>query len=730
MLDFLTILIPWTPALAALACGVIGLDRRLHRLAAPVCAASIGFGFVLTVILWPQIGSGASHTTFFEWIHVGNALQIDFAYLLDPLSLVMLAVVTGIGCLIACYAAGYMEGDPGYWRFFAYVSLFIFAMTTLVMADNLVLLFLGWEGVGLCSYLLIGYYYGKPAAVAAAKKAFIVNRIGDFGFLLGIFLVYQRYGDVSLSNVLIEARANVELYLADGYIPTTADLWIPFLLMIGAFGKSAQGPLFVWLPDAMAGPTPVSALVHAATMVTAGVYLIARCLPLFELSPAALPTVAVVGGITALFAATIAMASNDLKGVFAYSTVSQLGYMFLGLGVLSASGAVFHLFTHAFFKALLFLTAGSVMHALAGQLDIRTMSGLRHKMPVTCWLMFAGCLSLAGFPLITAGFWSKDLILGDALAVALAGDAPWIMFAVICGIVTAFLTAYYSFRLWFTVFLGPERYTMGHEHHGYAPHENPLADPVVDPTAPPEERERGVIDSGAGANPYGEAEAEAHEARTSHPEDDGHHGSGGPHEMPWLPMNAPLVVLAVGAIVLGWVAHQFHWFEGITGHAVAAATPHSGGGHGADVAAYGAADLEHAGPTILGLGAHAFMMVLSSLLALLGIATAWFFHVLDRDAAARTARTFGPVTRTLRAKYYVDEFYDAAIVEPLRRLGTLFYAVDTVIINTLVRFVAFVPALVGRGIRPAQSGKMQGYGLGMAMGIAVFVLLVLMAVAS
>ena len=743
MLDFLTILIPWTPALAALACGVIGLDRRLHRLAAPVCAASIGFGFVLTVILWlqlPEGGSGFHHTTFFEWIHVGDTLQIDFAYLLDPLSLVMLTVVTGIGCLIACYAAGYMEGDPGYWRFFAYVSLFIFAMTTLVMADNLVLLFLGWEGVGLCSYLLIGYYYGKPAAVAAAKKAFIVNRIGDFGFLLGIFLVYQRYGDVSLSNVLIEARHNVELYLANGYIPTTADLWIPFLLMIGAFGKSAQGPLFVWLPDAMAGPTPVSALVHAATMVTAGVYLIARCLPLFELSPAALPTVAVVGGVTAVFAATIAMASHDLKGVFAYSTVSQLGYMFLGLGVLSASGAVFHLFTHAFFKALLFLTAGSVMHALAGQLDIRTMSGLRHKMPVTCWLMFAGCLSLAGFPLITAGFWSKDLILGDALAVALAGDAPWIMFAVICGIVTAFLTAYYSFRLWFTVFLGPERYTMGHEHHGYAPHENPLAAPVVDPTAPPEERERGVIDSGAGANPYGEAEAEAHEARSSHPEDDHAHGhaSGGPHEMPWLPMNAPLVVLAVGAIVLGYIAYAgwftggTPWFDRIIDHYTGAATTQAGGGHGADVYAHGAGatayEVHHA--TVLGLDPHLFMMVLSSLLALLGIATAWFFHVLDRDAAARTADSFGPVTRTLRAKYYVDEFYDAAIVEPLRRLGTLFYAVDAVIINTLVRFIAFVPSFVGRGIRPAQSGKMQGYGLGMAMGIAVFVLLVLMAVAS
>ena len=541
-------LIPWIPAIAAGVIGLIALFRdEWNRFAGAICAGAIGLSFLLTLGLWGSAGSGVIETSFYDWIAFGSgehAFRAGFSWYIDPLTIVMLLVITGIGGLIAVYATGYMKGDPGYWRFFTYVGLFIFAMTTLVMADNLLLLFLGWEGVGLCSYLLIGYYYDKPTAVAAAKKAFIVNRVGDFGFLLGIFLCYQHYGTLQISTMLDAARETLAAVSHGHGAVTTTDLWIPFLLMIGAFGKSAQLPLYVWLPDAMAGPTPVSALVHAATMVTAGVYLIARCLPLFELSPYALPTVATVGAVTCLFAATIALVSNDLKGVFAYSTVSQLGYMFLGVGCLSTDGAIFHLVTHAFFKALLFLTAGSVMHALCGQLDICKMRGMRHKMPVTCWLMFAGCLALAGVPL-TAGFFSKDLILGDALAYAVDHQSVLFFALTFLGVVTAFLTAFYTFRLWFTVFMGDEHYEMGLEHH--------VADAVAE--------------SHDGAE-HAEHLAGGDEAKTDgHGHDDDHAHE--PHEMPWV-MNGPLVVLAVGALLAGLVLHFTHGIEHVVEHSTAA----------------------------------------------------------------------------------------------------------------------------------------------------------------
>jgi NADH-quinone oxidoreductase subunit L len=680
MFNAAVILIPWLPALAAGAIAGLALKDRLQPLAAAITTASIGAGFFIAAILWPQLdfSDGGIAVPFYDWMTFGEgetAVNIGFSYYLDPLTMVMLVVITGVGCLISTYAAGYMKGDPGYWRFFTYVALFIFSMTTLVMADNLVLLFLGWEGVGACSYLLIGYYYDKPTAVAAAKKAFVVNRIGDFGFLLGIFLCFQAYGTTQLfgeAGILERAAAGGSGWAA-------ADLWIPFLLMIGAFGKSAQLPLYVWLPDAMAGPTPVSALVHAATMVTAGVYLIVRCMPLFELSPYALPTVAIVGAATALFAATIALCCNDLKGVFAYSTVSQLGYMFLGVGLASASGAMFHLFTHAFFKALLFLTAGSVMHALAGQLDIRTMSGLRKKMPVTCWLMFVGCLSLAGFPLITAGFWSKDVILGDALAEALAHPNLLAYTAVGLGIVTAFLTAFYTFRLWFTVFMGDERFEMGDEHHH--------------------------AEDAHGEAVHTEGEADAAEAH--HPHE--------PHEMPWLPMNAPLVLLAIGSLVFGYVGYKFKWFESVVA-----------GSGDADVASAVVKDAHHHA-NILGMDPHLFMLVLSSILALAGIGLAAFFYWLNRPLTDRLAGKMSPLVTLLRNKYYVDEAYDGVFVAPLRRLGGLFYVVDAMVIGNLVRLVAWVPTLVGRGVRPVQSGRLQGYGLGMVMGVAVFALLVLLA---
>src|SRR5439155_18440785 len=375
--------------------------------------------------------------------------KVKWGYFFDSLTATMLCVVCGISFLICVFAAGYMKAEEGYFRFFAYLGLFIFMMTNLVMGENLIMLYLGWEGVGLCSYLLIGYYYERPAARDAAKKAFLVNRIGDFGFALGIMLCFLAFGTVSYFGNGIGTNTGLLELVAkpQAGIQTESLRWIPFLLMLGAFGKSAQFPLYVWLPDAMEGRTPVSALIHAATMVSAGAYMIARCGSLFVGNQAAMLTVASIGAFTALLAATIALRQFDLKKVFAYSTISQLGYMFIGVGVLAPVAGVFHLMTHAFFKALLFLASGVVMHAMAGELDMRKMSGLKNVLPKTRWLMLIGCCALAGFPFLS-GFFSKDEIIG----------AAWQQSRTIAlvALLTAVLTAYYTFRLYFRLFEGPE----------------------------------------------------------------------------------------------------------------------------------------------------------------------------------------------------------------------------------------------------------------------------------
>jgi NADH-quinone oxidoreductase subunit L len=657
--------IPWIAGLAAALCSLCCTARRLRPLAAPVSILALLAGFAITLGATQHItpGSPAQTLKLFDWIHIGS-FHADMSYYLDPLTIVMLLVVTGIGSLVAIYAAGYMAGDRGYARFFAGVSLFIFAMTSLVMADNLALLYLGWEGVGLCSYLLIGFYYHKPAAVAAAKKAFIVNRIGDLGFALGVFLAYHQFGTVAYTGLLEHAHA---LTHAGHPVPFPV-LLIPFLLMLGAFGKSAQLPLYVWLPDAMEGPTPVSALIHAATMVTAGVYMIARLFPLFELSPYALPTVAIIGAATALFAALIALRQFDIKRVFAYSTISQLGYMFLGVGAASTVGGMFHLVTHAFFKALLFLTAGSVMHAMAGQLDLRKMSGLRTKMPLTASLMFIGCLALAGFP-FTAGFFSKDAILATALQRGLdtPGDPLYLALAAV-GLLTALLTAYYTFRLWFRLFMGPTTYEMGTEHASH------------DRAHPPR----------------------SHDIHVEH-----HHE---PHEVGWL-MNAPLLVLAAGALFAGWLGE--HWTEQMIQASTAASEAHP-----AHAASLGGFDL------------HRATMLISSTLALLGIAVAAYYHWINRPAADSLARRWQPLATVLQNKFYVDEFCDAAIVKPLRLIGELCFVFDRLIVEGLVASVGYVPRLLGWSIQPIQSGSMQGYGLGMAAGAAALVLFVLILLGS
>jgi NADH-quinone oxidoreductase subunit L len=424
-----------------------------------------------------------------SWISI-SGFHADFAFTVDHLTLIMLGVVTGVGFLIHVYSVGYMAHEEGYWRFFAYLNLFMFFMLVLVLSANFLLLFVGWEGVGLASYLLIGFYFKKDSAANAGKKAFIVNRIGDFGFLLAMFLLVAHFGSLDFSTVFSTIQRHTEWQ--GGFLTAIA-----LLLVVGATGKSAQIPLYVWLPDAMEGPTPVSALIHAATMVTAGIYMVARAHTIFDRSPYALGVVAIIGAATAIFAACIGMVQHDIKRVLAYSTVSQLGYMFLACGVGAYTAGIFHLLTHAFFKALLFLAAGSVIHALSGEQDMRNMGGLRKRIPITFWTMTMGVVAIAGIPPL-AGFFSKDEILFRAFVSGGLGKLLWFV-----GLVTAGMTSFYMFRLWFKTFFGESRFD---EHH---------------------------------------AGEHAHDPGQAH---DGH----GVHESP-LVMTVPLMILALLSIIGGWV---------------------------------------------------------------------------------------------------------------------------------------------------------------------------------
>jgi NADH-quinone oxidoreductase subunit L len=449
-------LIPLLPLAGFALNGLFG--RRFSK----TVINAIAVGSVLLAFLWVlkslnALGafSGGLEEThvehYFTWIQSG-ALNIGVDFAVDRLTAVMLMIVTGIGALIHIYAVGYMAHEGGYYRFFAYLNLFMFFMLTLVLAQNFLLLFVGWEGVGLCSYLLIGFYFSEKFATDAGNKAFIVNRIGDFGFSLAIFLIAIHFGSLDFGSVFSQAK-NLPIETSPGWITAIA-----LLLLVGATGKSAQIPLYVWLPDAMAGPTPVSALIHAATMVTAGVYMVARSSSIFLHSPMALNFVTVIGIATAFFAATIGLVQNDIKKVFAYSTVSQLGYMFVGLGTGAFSAGIFHVMTHAFFKALLFLGAGSVIHALSGEQDLRQMGGLAKKIPITCGVLLCASLAIAGFP-FTSGHYSKDAILESAYQY-------WPLIFWI-GVLTAGMTAFYVFRAFFMTFFGDYR---GHHH----PHESPF----------------------------------------------------------------------------------------------------------------------------------------------------------------------------------------------------------------------------------------------------------------
>jgi NADH-quinone oxidoreductase subunit L len=725
-------LIPLLPLIGAAIAGLFGarfLGGKSHWPIWLGVGASAVLSFMVTGQLWGMAHDAEAGKTvaitknLFTWIAAGDPagalpgqaadwLNVKVGYFLDPLTAVMLCVVCGIGFLITVFAAGYMKGELGYFRFFAYLGLFIFMMTNLVMGENLLMLYLGWEGVGLCSYLLIGYYYEKPSARDAATKAFIVNRVGDFGFAIGIMLCFAAFGTTSYFGDGVGSYTGlVELFtMPVGEMTATqriATQWVPFLLMLGAFGKSAQFPLYVWLPDAMEGPTPVSALIHAATMVTAGVYMIARCGTMFVSSvaggqPFGYPmwTIAIVGAFTALFAATIAMRQFDLKKVFAYSTVSQLGYMFVAVAVLAPVAAVFHLVTHAFFKALLFLSSGVVMHAMDGELDMRKMSGLKRTLPRTRWLMLAGCAALAGFPVVTSGFYSKD----DIIA------ATWHHNVLLAGVLllTSFLTAYYTFRLYFRVFHGPVLLPT-----------HPAVDTV------PDEAHAGETPGHLAAGHTGVVAVNQHgEQGASHDQGHDHHN----HE-PWI-MIAPLVVLAIGSIVVGPWLYYTHGLEHFLGRSPSFAllfTDANG--------IYGA---EHVSPLPLGQKEfraaetieaehqlHLYMMIGSGLLALAGIGIAYLLHKKDRRQADALAVKFGPITRLLDHKYWVDELYDAAIVKPLWRVGQLYDAADRVIIDGLVWFVGFVPQVAGFSLKlTLQRGYLQGYAAAMLFGVVVILIAV------
>jgi len=677
----------WFPAISLLLCGVCAALKSRSKLPAwitVVCLAGSFFATLWLFITYDQ-GGGPIVIHLMDWFQLSwgegadaRSFIANFSLYVDSLTLLWVLFVTGLGTLIALYASEYMEPDvgKGYARFFAGISVFLLAMCCLVMGDNLIMLYLGWEGVGFASYWLIGYYYTRPSAVAAAKKAFIVNRIGDVGLALAIYFIWDSFGTLQYAELFTTHGLIDPLYAT----PSWQLGAIPFLLMFGAFGKSAQFPLYVWLPDAMEGPTPVSALIHAATMVTAGVYLLCRMFPVMSLHPDALPTVAWIGGGTALLAATIGMAQYDIKRIMAYSTVSQLGYMFAGVGVMTTFGGAYHVFTHAFFKAVLFLTCGAIMHGFAGQLDLRKLSGLRH-MPgwrIVSWTMLVGCLCLAGFP-FSSGFFSKDAIIAETF-VNHHPALGWLLLA------TAGLTAYYTFRVWFRVCAGPVHYEAGDEHHG---------------------DEHGHDDHGHGFHPHA----------------------------PRFAINFVLVSIAIVAVLaaIPYFMSSGHenvhggWVAGLVADSTAAGgVPGLHEGHGA-----AESHMEHG--TILGLDPHSMAMyVISAVVGLIGIAIAWVLHLQNRKAAdnLRGAMLANPMTRWLPTamehKWYVDEFYYATIIAPARLFSHILYAFDRYVIDwLLVDGIARLPRALGKSFQPLQNGILQSYAVSMAGGAGLVVVLVL-----
>jgi NADH-quinone oxidoreductase subunit L len=636
-------------------------------------------GFGQTKMLVPVLG---------DWI-VSGGLRVDWALRIDTLTVVMLVVVNSVSALVHLYSIGYMHEDPHRARFFAYLSLFTFAMLMLVTSDNLVQMFFGWEGVGLASYLLIGFWYEKPSANAAAIKAFVVNRVGDFGFALGIFMVFALTGSVAFDQIFAAAPGLANKPMQIFGMNVDAMTLTCLLLFMGAMGKSAQFLLHTWLPDAMEGPTPVSALIHAATMVTAGVFMVARLSPLFEQAPAALTVIVFVGATTAFFAATVGLVQNDIKRVIAYSTCSQLGYMFVALGVGAYSLAIFHLFTHAFFKALLFLGAGSVIHAMHHEQDMRKMGGLAKHIPITFWMMTIGTFALTGLPL-TAGFFSKDAIIEAAFASQRTGA----VYAFILTAIAAALTSFYSWRLVYLTFFGEPRWaSAGNGHH--------------------------ADDHGHGAHAavsHGHADAHTHgvavHAETHREPVDGHHGHGHghghqhqPHESPAV-MLIPLYVLAFGAIFSGLL-----FKDAFIGDA------------GAQF--WGKALFYGPQNTILKDFHYvpAFVPFVATIAMLLGFVVATWMYIFSPGSAARVAERHNILYRFFLNKWYFDELYDRIFVRPAFWLGRLFWkGGDGKIIDGLGPdgIAARVMDVAGRAVK-VQTGFVYHYAFAMLIGVAAFI---------
>jgi NADH-quinone oxidoreductase subunit L len=651
----LLLTVPLAPLAGALIAGLAGRwvgKRGAHTFT----ILGVLIAFICSAVVLSQVAAGARfNATVYEWMVLGK-LVMEVGFMVDGLTAMMMVVVTFVSLMVHVYTIGYMEGDPGYQRFFSYISLFTFSMLMLVMSNNFLQLFFGWEAVGLVSYLLIGFWFKKPTAVFANMKAFLVNRVGDFGFILGIGLLVAYTGSLNYTEVFAKAP---EIGKMTFPYPMWGGDWmlmsvICICLFIGAMGKSAQFPLHVWLPDSMEGPTPISALIHAATMVTAGIFMVARMSPLFELSDTALNFVLVIGSITALFMGFLGIIQNDIKRVVAYSTLSQLGYMTVALGASAYGVAVFHLMTHAFFKALLFLAAGSVIIGMHHDQDIRNMGGLRKHMPITWITSLLGSLALIGTPLF-AGFYSKDSIILAVHATTLPGK--WFAeFAVVAGV---FVTAFYSFRMYFLVFHGKERF-----------HHKPF---------PPEDDH-------------------------SHGHDDHHDHT--PHESPWV-VTAPLVLLAIPSVVIGFLAIQPMLFGDFFKDAIfvdAARHP-----------AMAALAKDFHGAAAMAL--HG-LMTLPFWLALAGVVTAWWFYLKQPSIPVAIGQALSPVVRVLENKYYLDWFNEHVLAAGARKLGMgLWKGGDQAVIDGAINGSARAMGGLAGVLRQAQTGRLYTYALVMLLGI-------------
>jgi NADH-quinone oxidoreductase subunit L len=656
------------PLFGAIVAGLFG--SKVGRAGAhTVTIAGVLVSFLLSCyVLYMLVtgGWGVFNENLYTWFEVGP-LSAHVGFLVDRLTAIMMVVVTSVSLLVHVYTIGYMHEDPGYQRFFSYISLFTFSMLMLVMSNNFMQLFFGWEAVGLVSYLLIGFWFKRPTAIFANMKAFLVNRVGDFGFLLGIAAVLLWFGSLDYATVFKAAEttlAGKTLEVIAGH-PWGAATVIGVLLFIGAMGKSAQVPLHVWLPDSMEGPTPISALIHAATMVTAGIFMVARMSPLYELSETALSFVMIVGATTALFTGLIGIVQNDVKRVVAYSTLSQLGYMTVALGVSAYSAAIFHLMTHAFFKALLFLGAGSVIIAMHHEQDMRYMGGLKKYMPITFITGWIGTLALTGFPGFS-GFFSKDAII-EAVHESHRFGSGYAYFCVLIGV---FVTALYSFRLIYLTYHGTERFVVEHKDH-----------------------------------------AHGHDHHDDHADDHAHHEPGhlehAPHESPWV-VTLPLILLAIPSVVVGWFAIGPMLF----GDFFAGAIVVKEGGPLAELAH------EWHGPGAMvlhGLMAPPFW------LALAGFAVATYVYMFNRSIADRAAKMFAPLYQLLQNKYGIDDLYFALFARGGLKLGRgLWRGGDVAVIDDgLVNGSAALVQGVAARVRRVQSGYLYHYAFAMILGLIV-----------